>query len=106
MFIPPHCPNPDCDNYQNPNNPGWYHSNGQYTTKLSGIIKRYRCNGCHTSFSNQTFSIDYFAKKHLDYQYIYKKINDGGGIRKIARDLNVRPKAITNRINRMARNAS
>jgi transposase-like protein len=106
MFIPPHCPNLDCDNYQNPNNPRWYHSNGQYTTKLSGNIQRYRCNGCHTSFSHQTFSIDYFAKKHLDYQYIYKKINDGAGIRKIARDLNVRPKAITNRINRMARNAT
>jgi transposase-like protein len=105
MFIPSHCPNPDCNHYMSPVGPRWYHSNGQYTTKCFGIIQRYRCNGCHTSFSPQTFSIDYFVKKHLDYQFIYTKINDGAGIRKISRDLNVKPKAVTNRINRMARNA-
>ena len=105
MFTPPHCPNPDCNQYQNPQNTRWYRSNGQYATKTFGIIPRFRCKSCKTSFSSQTFSIDYYAKRILNYTYIYNKINDGAGLRKIGRDLGASCDSITNRINRMARNA-
>jgi transposase-like protein len=105
MFIPPHCPNPECENYQTSGEIHWYHSIGQYPTKTFGRVPRYRCKTCHKSFSKQTFSIDYFAKRRLDYQYIYNKVNDGAGIRKIARDLRSSSYSITNRINRMARNS-
>ena len=106
MFIPPHCPNPDCSHYAPPQSPHWFRKKGFYRTKTFGRIPRFRCSACSTSFSRQTFSLDYYAKRLLDYSYIYRQINAGAGIRNIARDLNVREKAITNRINRMARNAT
>jgi hypothetical protein len=57
------------------------------------------------SFSSQTFSIDYYAKRKLDYLIIYKQINSGAGLRNIARNLNRSPRTIRNRINRLSRNA-
>ena len=105
MFIPPHCPNPDCDHYELPDRPNWYWKTGSYPTKAFGSVPRFRCKSCKTGFSSQTFSIDYFAKRRLDYLYIHNQINAGAGIRNIARNLDVRDAAITNRINRMGRNA-
>jgi transposase-like protein len=105
MFIPPHCPNPDCRNSDSPVNRHWYRSNGRYTTRTFGIVPRFRCRSCRISFSSQTFSLDYFAKRHLDYSYIYHKVNDGAGLRKIGRDLGASCDSIINRINRMSRNA-
>ena len=105
MFTPPHCPNPNCENYDRPQRPDWYQKTGHYPTLTFGSVPRFRCKSCSKGFSRQTFSIDYFAKRRLDYRYIYNQINAGAGIRNIARDLKVRDKAISNRINRMARNA-
>lgn len=106
MFIPPHCPSPECTNYTQPVRPGWFQKTGFYSTITFGEVPRYRCKFCRTGFSKQTFSIDYYAKRRLDYRIIHNRINDGAGIRKIARDMDVKDKAITNRINRMARNAT
>ena len=105
MFQPPHCPNPDCEHYDEPNQENWYQKTGFYPTITFGSIPRFRCKSCRRYFSSQTFSIDYFAKRRLDYRYIYNQINAGAGIRNIARDIGVTDKAISNRINRMARNA-
>jgi transposase-like protein len=106
MFIPPHCPNPDCEHYDSPTVQDWYRSIGQYSTKTFGTVPRFKCRSCRLGFSKQTFSIDYYAKRLLDYSYIYHKINDGAGLRKIGRDLHASCDSITNRINRMARNAT
>jgi transposase-like protein len=106
MFIPPHCPNPDCEHYDSPTVQDWYGSIGQYSTKTFGTVPRFKCRSCRLGFSKQTFSIDYYAKRRLDYSYIYHKINDGAGLRKIGRDLHASCDSITNRINRMARNAT
>jgi transposase-like protein len=106
MFIPPHCPNPDCEHYDSPATQDWYRSIGQYSTKTFGTVPRFKCRSCRLGFSKQTFSIDYYAKRLLDYSYIYHKINDGAGLRKIGRDLHASCDSITNRINRMARNAT
>jgi hypothetical protein len=106
MFIPPHCPNPDCEHYDSPTVQGWYRSIGRYSTKTFGNVPRFKCRSCRLGFSKQTFSIDYYAKRLLDYSYIYHKINDGAGLRKIGRDLHASCDSITNRINRMARNAT
>jgi transposase-like protein len=106
MFIPPHCPNPDCEHYDSPTVQDWYRSIGRYSTKTFGNVPRFKCRSCRLGFSKQTFSIDYYAKRLLDYSYIYHKINDGAGLRKIGRDLHASCDSITNRINRMARNAT
>jgi transposase-like protein len=105
MFIPPHCPNPNCDCYTPPIRLDWYRKTGQYPTITFGAVPRFQCKRCRRHFSKQTFSLDYHAKRRLDYRYIYNQINAGAGIRNIARDLNVKDTTISNRINRMARSA-
>ena len=37
-------------------------------------IQRYRCNLCGKYFSAQTFDIDYYAKRRVEY----RKVVDGG----------------------------
>ena len=105
MFIPPHCPNPECDHYRNEPHGRWYRKLSPYTTKTFGSVPRFLCTHCHKSFSSQTFSIDYYAKKLLPYPLIHNQINAGSGIRNLARGFHVSPRTIRNRINRLARNA-
>ena len=102
---PPHCPNPLCDHYEYPKTPFWYRKAGYYGTQAFGTVPRFFCKSCGRYFSKQTFSIDYYAKRRVNYRYLYNQINAGAGIRNIARDLNLRDSTFTNRINRMARNA-
>jgi transposase-like protein len=105
MFIPPHCPNPECRNYSHPASTDWYQKRGHYPTYVSGPVPRFRCKSCRKGFSSRTFSIDYYAKKKVSYLFIYTQINSGAGIRNIARNLEVRDSLVTNRIHRMARSA-
>ena len=105
MFIPPHCPNPECDLYYQAPITSWYRKISPYKTKTFGFVPRFICSSCHRSFSTQTFSIDYYAKKQLPYQTIHNQINAGSGLRNIARNFHVSPRTIRNRINRLARNA-
>ena len=105
MFIPPHCPNPECIHYFIPADNHWYRKISPYSTITFGSVWRFLCKACRKTFSTQTFSIDYFAKKKLNHRYIFNQINAGAGLRNIARDLKVSPKAITNRISRLTRNA-
>jgi transposase-like protein len=102
---PPHCPNPECKHYDFPNKPDWFQKAGTYSTLAFGNVPRFYCNSCGKTFSTQTFSIDYYAKKLVNYRYVYNQINAGAGIRNIARDLEVRDSTVTNRINRLARSA-
>ena len=102
---PPHCPNPDCRHYMLPKSQDWYQNAGFYETLAFGEVPRFACKSCGKYFSTQTFSLDYYAKRLVNYRYVYNQINAGAGIRNIARDLGVRDSTITNRINRMARNA-
>ncbi len=105
MFNPPHCPNPDCRHFRKPQDARWHRKISPYRTKTFGLVPRYICRHCNKSFSAQTFSIDYYAKKHIDFRYVHQQINAGAGIRSIARSLNVSPKTVTSRIRRLARNA-
>jgi transposase-like protein len=102
---PPHCSNPICPNYDRPQTTDWYRKAGFHPTKAFGQVPRFLCKTCGKTFSTQTFSIDYYAKKLVNYRYVYNQINAGAGIRNIARDLEVRDSTVTNRINRLARSA-
>ena len=102
---PPHCPNPGCPHYDQPETANWYRKAGFYSTLTFGEVPRFFCKSCGKYFSRQTFSIDYYAKRLVDYRYVYNQVNAGAGIRNIARDLGFRDSTITNRINRLARNA-
>jgi transposase-like protein len=102
---PPHCPNPECTHYDHPKKRSWFQKAGTYATISFGKVPRFLCKSCRKYFSTQTFSIDYYAKRLVNYRYVYNQINAGAGIRNIARDLNLRDSTVTNRIHRLARNA-
>lgn len=107
MRIPPFCPNPLC-HLHNPlpvprQASFWVHT-GRFFTRRSGIVQRFRCPDCGTGFSESTFSIDYYAKKRLDYQEIHRATISSESISSIARHLGCSIESIQNRQDRLGRN--
>ena len=106
MLIPPFCPHCDCEYHSQPPAYGrWYHVSGSYETLAHGEVTRFKCLGCGGGFSEQTFSLDYYVKRKLDYQVIFDHLTNCGGVRKTARIMKVSHQAITNRLGRLARQA-
>ncbi len=106
MLIPPFCPNADCPYHTDPpEGEQWFYLAGTYETKAFGTVTRFRCRTCGKTFGEQTFRLDYFAKRKLSYQQIFHHLTNCGGIRATARIFDVHHSAITNRIGRMARQA-
>lgn len=105
-MIPPFCPNKDCSLHRTDHPPsGWYIREGTYSSAIHHRIQRFRCTSCRTTFSSQTFSIDYMVKKPLSYRFIFQRLRATSGIRHIARDLGVSHKTVLNRCSRLARQA-
>ena len=66
-------------------------------------IQRYRCKACQRNFSSQTFSTTYWQKiPGLDEQ-IFMKAVGGMANRQAARDLQVSPTTVNNRVARLGR---
>ena len=106
MEYPPFCPNRNCKmHWLTKRSRSWYTLSGYYFTHTFGRIRRYECRACRKRFSQQSFSLDYAAKRKLPYDYILKQLKSAAGIRDIARDLKVSPTTITNRITRLSRQA-
>ena len=99
----PHCPNPSCTNFESPNSPNWYIHYGFYQTKTFGTVSRCRCKACGQTFSTQTFSIDYYAKKIIDYSSLVDQLVTASGLNDMGRNLNVRVETIENRLERLSR---
>ena len=104
MKAPPFCPNKECQNYNHPP-PDWYVRNGTYNTQVSGSIQRYRCRACGIGFSSQTYRLDYFVKRKVSYKSIMSYLVSCSGTRDMSRLMKVSCHLITNRINRLARQA-
>jgi transposase-like protein len=99
----PHCPNKDCENHQNPsNNADWYTKAGSYRTKVNGKQPRFLCRKCKRSFTSRTFSIDYFAKKKIDYQELLNQQISASGINDMARKFHCNTETVQNRIRRLS----
>jgi hypothetical protein len=79
--------------------------NGHYRSASRGAIQRYRCRGCATHFSSQTFSLDYRAQRTVNYKRLFELLVSSSGIRDMARILHVSAHCITDRISRLARQA-
>ena len=106
MLTPPFCPNSECPCHTAlPVHRKWYYGAGSYETKAFGTVARFKCLYCGKTFGEQTFRLDYFAKRKLSYQRIFEHLTNCGGIRATARIMGVNHSAITNRIGRMARQA-
>jgi len=109
MFIPPFCPQRDCSYHEDAHRQAssgggrWFVRNGFYQTKAFGPVERYRCKACGRSFSHQTFRLDYYVKKPLDYLDLLEALNSGSGLRALGRKHKVSHHSIINRIGRLAR---
>lgn len=104
---PQFCPNPLCHNHNSVESPAdhpWFAKVGFHTTKVVGTVQRYRCGLCRKTFSDRTFSIDYYAKKTLPYAEILNRSSSGECVSAIARNLGARPGVVTGKISRLARN--
>lgn len=104
---PQFCPNPICHNHYSTESTAdrtWFAKVGFHHTKVVGPVQRYRCGLCGKSFSDRTFSIDYYSKTTLPFEEILNRSSSGECVSAIARNLGTRPKTVTGKISRLARN--
>lgn len=107
MIEPFCCPNPDC-HFHWPDDefsfPRFWSLQGTYHTAVSGTVQRFKCSYCGCGFSERTLSIDYYAKKSLDYMEINRAISASESVASIARKQKCHPDSISNRLDRIGRN--
>ena len=106
MEHPEFCPNKECGLHKKElTTKKWYNKYGIYKTKAFGAVQRYKCNSCNKTFSKQTFSIDYFAKKVINYKELLKKLVSTSSNRDISRDFDISTGTVSNKITRLSRQA-
>lgn len=104
MFRPPFCPNPHCRYHTlAPREAQWFYRRGSYHTAAFGEVARFSCRLCGKTFSRQSFHLDYYVKRPLDYRRIKDRLTAGSGLRAIGRSLSISHHSIANRIGRLAR---
>ena len=101
----PHCVNPECPNFNHSDDSdtSWRTDHGSYETKAFGTVPRYRCRLCGKTFSDQSFSMDYYVKLPFDYAVLMQGLMSTTGQGNITRFSNVRYELIQNRYERLAR---
>lgn len=97
------CPNPTCEHHQKALSANWYVALGTYYTKCFGRVQRYRCKSCRRIFSSQTFSLDYFAKRSIDYEQLEELLASSMSQRALSRHFKLSCNSVQNRIDRLAR---
>ena len=106
MFIPPFCPNSSCYLHSGRMPPyRWYTGDGHHHTKAFGQVQRFRCLLCGKTFSTQTFSVDYYAKKTVPYEDLRARHSGSMCLRAIARSMGLSTGSVQNRLDRLARQA-
>lgn len=107
MRIPPFCPNRGCHYHWQPprRRRHWWWRAGSYRSARSGVVQRFQCRACQCRFSESTFSIDYFAKRRVDYHRLLGMLVSSSSVRAAARQLHVSRQAVSGRICRLARQA-
>ena len=83
----------------------WYTGDGSHYTKAFGQVRRYRCLLCGKTFSNQTFSINYYAKKIVDYGDLSERHSGSMCLRATARSMRLSTGSVQNRLDRLSRQA-
>jgi len=102
---PPFCPESTCEAHHRRPPTRWWVRNGTYSSSMHSRIQRYRCSLCGKHFSAQTFDIDYYAKRRVEYRKVVALVGSCCGIRQMARYLGVGYETVSNRIMRFARQA-
>lgn len=106
-FSPPFCASPLCELHSSSSSLPYtqYVSWGFYPTKAFGQVPRFRCSRCGRTFSSQTFSLDYYAKRLLDYEGIAQRLSSCESLSAIGRASCASTDCISNRISRASRQA-
>jgi transposase-like protein len=104
MQIPDHCPRFTCT-YSSSPPPGWFCRYGHYRCAAHGRIQRYRCRGCRHTFSDQTRSLHFFAKRRLPLRALWYSLLAGASCREIARRYHTSSSTIQNALLRLGRQA-
>ena len=103
MFVPPFCPYSTCRNHIEPTIPFWFRPYGFHLTKAFGPVPRFKCLHCGKTFSTQTFSIDYYAKRVIDYHDLGGRHSGSMSLRGTARALKSSCDTVQNRLERLDR---
>jgi hypothetical protein len=105
-FVPPFCASPACSHHY-PGGAPYTHfiAWGSYRTLAFGRVPRFRCAACGATFSRQTFSPDYYAKRALDYPDIVGRLCGCESLSAIGRALGASTDTVSNRISRASRQA-
>ena len=103
-WVPPHCPNPNC-NYFNALTPDWpCVRKGFYERKQRPYrIQRFTCRACKRHFSTQTFSTSYWQKRPELSSRIVSIVVGCMGNRQMARALVCSPSTVGHQIARLGR---
>lgn len=99
------CPNPACRLHSAGKESRWYSPRGSYRTKTFGSVQRYQCNYCGRWFSQQSYSIDYYAKRRVNYCELLSRHVASSSGRAISRAMGISPDSVQNRLDRLARQA-
>ena len=101
------CPRITCPNHRLDagSSTHWYTPFATYSTKAFGTVQRYRCRHCNKTFSDQTFSLNYYLKKKTDFRAFAKALNSRSSDLFCARHFGYSSASIQTRVDRLARNA-
>ncbi len=101
----PFCPNPECAWHTQAPKAPWAHAKGSYLTKAFGRVPRYQCPRCHSTFSVQTFRLSYYLKRPIPLEPLLSRFISGESLRAISRACRLSLCLISNRLERLSRQA-
>ncbi len=81
------------------------HDHGSYWTQTFGAVPRFKCLLCGKTFSLQTFSTHYYAKKKVDLAALFERHAASQSGRALGRALGLSTGSVQNRLDRLARQA-
>jgi hypothetical protein len=76
-----------------------------YLTEAFGEVQRYRCKACGKTFSTQTFSVDYYSKRVVDYRKVERGLSECMSEAAVGRWCGVSGQVVRNKVGRLARQA-
>lgn len=103
MFKPPFCPYKQCKLHGDQEDDSWWRRDGYHPTKAFGLVQRYQCRACLRTFSVQTFSVHYYAKRTIPLKTLEILASSSMSIRALGRKFCSSCGTITNRLDRLAR---
>ena len=109
-FVPPFCLNPKCPFHSEHTVARaacpWFYRHGSYHTEAFAAVPRFRCRHCGRGCSRQSFRLDYYAKRVLDYRELLRQLVSCGSTRDMSRAFCATTSTVANRIERLARGAA